>query len=138
MKKHLLTLTASLATLGSLASPAKAGDRGDKVAAAVGGFIGGVLVGSAFERDRGPRVVHAPPPPVCPPPVVVCPPPPPPSGYWRDVSDRVWVPARWVVTYDCGRPVRNYVPGYYDVRTRRVWVDTCAPVHGGYAYAGRR
>jgi hypothetical protein len=45
MKNHILTVAASLAALAALTSPVRAGDRGDKVAAAIGGFIGGVIVG---------------------------------------------------------------------------------------------
>src|SRR5262245_13458438 len=103
MKTKILALTASLASIGAIASPAKAGDRGDKVAAAIGGFIGGVIVGSSIDHNRNyPAVAYAPLPPVCPAPVVYAPPPVvvAPVGYWTDVPERVWVPERYVVSYD--------------------------------------
>lgn len=76
------------------------------------------------------------------PPVVVVPgpaycPPPAPSGYWTDVSVRVWVPAEWVVTRDHrGHPVRSLRAGYYTYRTDRVWVaGTGRPGYGhGYGH----
>lgn len=144
MKNHILTLTASLAALAALASPVRAGDRGDKVAAAIGGFIGGVIVGSHLDRDHHRPAPVVCPPPACEPPVVVVRDAPcPPAGYWDNVRTRVWVPARWVVSYDsCGRRIRTQVGGYYEVRTERVWVAT-GPGHGrgfdgGYGYAPRR
>jgi len=110
MKTKILSITAALAALTSLASPVRAGDRGDKVAAAIGGFIGGVIVGSHF--DRGDR---------CSPPVVVR---GHSHGHWETVSRRVWIPARWVVTVDsCGRRMRSQVGGCYETRTERVWID---------------
>ena len=133
MKNHILTVAASLAALAALTSPVRAGDRGDKVAAAIGGFIGGVIVGSHLDRDH-----RRPGPEVCPPPVVVvrdddC----PPAGYWDHVRTRVWVPARWVMSYDsCGRRVRTQVGGYYEYRTERVWVDA-GRGHGRYSDHGR-
>lgn len=120
MKTKILTVTATLATLAALASPAHASNRSDKVAAAIGGFIGGVIVGSHLDRhDHGPA------------PVVVCPPEPKvvvvsghSHGHWETVSTRVWVPARWVVTVDSyGRRVRSRVGGCYETRMERVWVE---------------
>jgi hypothetical protein len=120
MNKPLLALTASLLSLGALTAPAHAGDRGDKVAAAIGGFIGGVIVGSHLDRNA------------CPPPGYVDHRPPHSGGYWDTVTTRVWVPARWVMTYDsCGRRIRAHVPGYYELRHERVWVE--APRHRRYA-----
>lgn len=119
MKNKLLTVTATIATIAALALPAQASNRSDKVAAAVGGFIGGIILGSHLDRhDHGPA------------PVVVCPPEPEvvvvgghSHGYWETVSRRVWVPARWVVTVDsCGRRVRRQVGGCYETRTERIWV----------------
>jgi len=136
MKNKIIALTATLATLAALASPVRAGDRGDKVAVAIGGFIGGVIVGSNLDRhDR--RPAH----------VVVCPPPPPVchervvvvgggrwDGYWDDVTTRIYVPARWVVGVDsCGRRFRTQVGGGYEYRTQRVWVDS----HRGHDRGGR-
>ncbi|HRE81023.1 MAG TPA: hypothetical protein PLN52_08240 [Opitutaceae bacterium] len=130
MKNKLITLTATLATLAALAAPAKAGDRGDKVAAALGGFIGGVIVGANLDRHdhRSTRVVVTSPPPCAPEVVVVH---NRPHGHWETVTTRVWVPARWVVSYDsCGRRIRTQVGGCYEDRSQRVWVDSHHG-HGG-------
>lgn len=110
MKTKILTVTATLATLAALASPVRAGDRGDKIAAAIGGFIGGVIVGSNMDRHD-----HRPPP------VIVH---GHSNGHWETVSRRVWVPARWVVTVDsCGRRIRRQIGSCYETRMERVWID---------------
>lgn len=130
MKNRILTLTVSIAALAAMASPVRAGDRGDKVAAAIGGFIGGVLVGSHLDRDHHRRA-----PAYCPPPVVVVQPRHhAPAGHWDNVTTRVWVPDRWVMTVDsCGRRVRSHVAGYYEYRTERVWVDYRGGHDRGYS-----
>jgi hypothetical protein len=47
-----------------------------------------------------------------------------PRGYWREISVRTWVPARWVVSCDRrGREIRRFEDGYFTYRTDRVWVD---------------
>jgi hypothetical protein len=100
---------------------------GDKALAAVGGFIGGVIVGAHLDRGdrydrRAPVVVEA-----CPPPAVVYynTPHSPRRGYWQDSTVRVWVPARTVVTVDrWGRRIHHYEPGHYAYRTDRVWVES--------------
>lgn len=131
--KKLALAPVFVAAVGLLAAPQSAhADR--KAAAAVGGFIGGVIVGSVLaSKHHGPppppEVVYAPPPPVH------CPPPPPPTGYWTWTTTQVWVPGRWVVTFDrCGRQYRHWQPGYYEVRRERVWVETAVhygpPRHG--------
>lgn len=128
--RFLLLPAAALAAAFLSPVSATASDRGDKV----GAFVAGVIVG-AITADADVRC--GPPPPACPPrggrhdrddrwhrdpprhggPVVIIQPPrcdPPPV--------RVWVPARWVITRDaCGRLVRVYEPGHYEVR-------------GGYAH----
>jgi len=89
----------------------------------------GVNVGIPTYRSAPPAVVYAPPPPA----VVVA----PARGYWKDVTVRTWVPERWVASRDrWGRPVRYCEPGYYALRTERVWVATPdrGPVSRGYAY----
>lgn len=124
MKNKILTLTATLATLAALAAPARAGDRGDKVAAAIGGFIGGVIVGSHLDRhDHRPAPVIISTPPPCEPEVIVV--HDRPQGHWEMVGTRVWVPGRWVTGVDsCGRRVRTQTAGYYENRTQRVWVES--------------
>ena len=118
-------LTAATLSLGTfLPHEAKAGS--DKALAAIGGFIGGVIVGSHLERSHHPAPVivdHCPPPPR----VVVVDRHGPPHrhGYWETSRVRVWVPGRtvWVVD-ECGRSVRRYEPGHYEYRSERVWVES--------------
>lgn len=119
MKTKLTALALALVTLFALATPktAKANDAG----AAIGGFIGGVIIGSVLaDQHHGPDAV-----------VVEsgydydrgydrC---EEPRGYWRDVCTRVWTPGYWTMERDyCGRPYRRYVEGHYEIRTDRVWV----------------
>lgn len=114
MKTKITALALALVTLFALATPktAKANDTG----AILGGFIGGVIVGSAIaDHHRGPDTVvveagyrHE-----------------APRGYWRNVTTRVWVPGFWTMERDhWGRPYRRYVEGHYELRTERVWVAT--------------
>lgn len=113
MKTKLAALALALVTLFALATPktAQANDAG----AAIGGFIGGVIVGSVIaDQHRGPDAVvveagyrdYG------------------PRGYWRDVHTRVWVPGFWTMGRDhWGRPYRHYVEGHYELRRDRVWVS---------------
>ena len=65
-------------------------------------------------------------------------PAPAPRGYWKDVVVKVWVPERWVVSYDRrGREIRRCEPGYYTYRNDRVWVDY-GHDHNGYGYGYTR
>lgn len=58
-----------------------------------------------------------------------------PRGYWKDVTVKAWVPARWVVSRDRrGREFRTMEKGYFTYRTDRVWVSNDRN-SGGY---GRR
>lgn len=120
-----LVLTSLVAALsGVFAAPKTATADEDEVAAAIGGFIGGVIVGSAINHHHGhhnsgvhvgatiqigsPGYDHQ-----------------HRHGYWNWTSVRVWVPGRWVVSYDrCGSRVRHFERGYYDVRRERIWVST--------------
>ena len=129
MKAKLATLALITVTAQSLApQPALAGDRG---LAALGGFVGGVLVGSAISSNHYDNYATAPA-------VVVndrgyfadrCddfgnrfddrvn------SGYWKVVSVRIWVPGYWVVERDrSGRSFRHYSAGHNEYRTDRRWV----------------
>lgn len=118
-----IAITSVLAVMTGLAGApqtAKAGD--DEVFAAIGGFIGGVIVASAihdndlhrahayceFDGCRDRYVVrHA------------------HRGPHREwVTVRVWVPGRWIVRYDnYGRRERCYVNGRYEHRREYVVVD---------------
>jgi hypothetical protein len=131
MKTTLLASTLALLATTAFVTPVEAGKRGDKVAVALGGFIGGVIVGSHI--NNSPTTVHhttvvsdA----WCPPPrhgttVVIHRPALRPSGYWTHVTERVWIPAERIVSHDChGRRVVTHIPGRYEAHTRRVWVDT--------------
>lgn len=116
--------TLSLLAAGAIAlspSPAQAGHRGgDEAVAALGGFVGGLIVGTLIQD--APRYDRT---------VVVahrdtyrsddC------GGYWKPVTVRTWVPGYWTTRYDCGRRLRVYVPGYWEHRTERVWVATGDP-----------
>lgn len=61
-----------------------------------------------------------------------------PRGYWKDVTVKTWVPARWVVSHDRrGREIRSLAPGYFTYRTDRVWVaynNHDRNYGGGYSY----
>lgn len=126
MKTKLAALALALVTLFALGAPktAQANDAG----AAIGGFIGGVIVGSVIaDQHRGPDAVvieagyrdygphHG------------------PRGYWRNVHTRVWVPGFWTMDRDrWGRPFRRYVEGHYELRRDRVWVSYNDHGHGRY------
>lgn len=119
--KNFATVSLLAALGGLILAPAPARAH-DKTLAAIGGFIGGVIVGSSIEHsrpgpqycgpdyDRGPRVAVSYGAPR--------------HGYWRVVTIKTWVPARWVVFHDYGHKVRRYEPGYFRYRTERVWVDS--------------
>lgn len=148
MKNLALLSMLSATALTFTPAPAKADSEG---AAAVGGFIGGLIVGQIFnDRDdhrshRGPTVS-----------VEV-------SnryhdrydrhdhghgrdrdrghdrGYWDTVRVKVWVPGYWTTRYERGRKVRCHVEGRYEWRTERVWVS--GPPSRGYSshsYSYRR
>lgn len=55
-----------------------------------------------------------------------------PAGHWEVRSVRVWVPAHWETRYDYGRRVQFFVPGYYEVRRERVWVAHRGGYNRGY------
>jgi len=58
-------------------------------------------------------------------------------GYWKEVTVKTWVPARWVVSHDRrGREFRTLENGYFTYRTDRVWVSNDRD-NNGYGY-GRR
>lgn len=117
----LVTTSLVVALSGLFGAPqtVSARDHGE-VAAAVGGFIGGLIVGSAVEHDRydrhqpvyvRDRVViesgrrHN-------------------DGYWQWTTVRVWVPGYWIVRYDdCGRRYRSFENGHFEHRRERVWVS---------------
>ncbi|MBI5381527.1 MAG: hypothetical protein HZA31_06465 [Opitutae bacterium] len=124
--KTLTTLLVA-STLALAPKPAIAGNDG---LAALGGFVGGVIVGSTLNHhpapvcQPGPRVIIAPPAPVhC-------------NGYWKDVTVRTWVPGYWTMRIHHGRQIRFYVDGHYELRTDRIWVDTRH--HDRHAYNHRR
>lgn len=123
MKKLLIgSMIAALSAVG--VAPQTAAARDSEVLAALGGFIGGVIVGSHIDddhyhasisyrhvdRDYGTHVVvgtgrgsH--------------------RGYWKWVTVRTWVPGHWVIRSDerCRR-IRSFQRGYYKNRRERVWV----------------
>jgi hypothetical protein len=148
---------ATLLAAGAIAfAPKPAAAHGNEGIAALGGFVGGVIVGANLNHHRPvvacppayappPRVIVAPYPPPrvvvapCPPPRVVVapcppPPPPPPMGYWREVTVRDWVPGYWTTVQHHGRHERRYVPGHFEYRTERIWVDARRGDSHAYGY----
>ena len=140
MKNQLTALTLAAVTALSLTpKPAQASDRG---LAVLGGFIGGMIVGSVINEnrhdsypqrrttvivaDRDDRCEER-----------------RDSGYWEDITVQAWVPGCWVFERGYhGRSYRRYVGGHYEYRTDRVWVSS--ERHGGqhretgYGYGHRR
>lgn len=108
------SLAAAAIALMSSPTAAEARHDHDEVVAAIGGFVGGVIVGSAIDgnnpsahvevsygHDHG-RHRH---------------------GHWEMRRVRVWVPGHWTyVDRDCHRPRKVWVPGRYEYRRDRVWV----------------
>jgi hypothetical protein len=117
-----IAITSVLAVMTGLAGApqtAKAGD--DEVFAAIGGFIGGVLVASASHdrHDRGHAYCEF---DGCRDRYVIRHDHRGPHREW--VTVRVWVPGRWIVRYDnYGRRERFYVKGRYEHRREYVVVD---------------
>lgn len=119
--------TISLFAASALILAPKPAAAGDREIAAIGGFIGGLIVGSQINNDHHShrRVVVG---PACPPPtrVVIQ-----TGGYWDHRPVRVWIAPRWTVVYDSyNRPIRRYVAGHYETRNNRVWVSHNRNHHG--------
>ena len=88
---------------------------GNSEIAALGGFIGGLMVGSNFTNYSScePEYYSAAP-------VVVY----DAGGYWRTNSIRVWVGPQWVMVVNrYNRPVRRLIEGHYEIRQQRIWVN---------------
>ncbi len=95
---------------------------GDEAIAAIGGLIGGILIGSAIDNhhdhyardryyDRGPRTK------------VVVRTSHRHGGYWKYTRIKTWVPGHWVREYDdCGNRRKYWVEGHYTYRKKKVWV----------------
>lgn len=120
MKKHLIVALCAVAALTFVPVT----HAGSKERAAIGGFVGGLIVGHALSKHSPPPVYHetvsydrhhrsA-------------------RGHWEINRVKVWVPAHWSVRIDrYGTRVRHYVAGRYEWRTERVWV-AYAPSHRGH------
>lgn len=124
MKTKIITLALAAAGLG-LVSTAKADS---------------TRINVSFGVTSGP--VYAPAPVYVPAPVVSAPAYgysnnySPARGHWETVTNKVWVPERWVASRDrFGRPIRILERGYFTYRTDRVWVENH---RGNYGYAYRR
>lgn len=119
MKNQLIAL--SLITVTALSLAPKPAVAGDKEWAAIGGFIGGVIIGNAISDSH--RSSYPPPRSTT---VIVndrC--DDGRDGYWKTVSVRVWVPGYWVEERrHFGRSCRSYVAGHYEYRHDRVWVSS--------------
>lgn len=113
--------TLSLLAAGALAFAPQSAVAGDKTVAAIGGFIGGLIVGSHVNSHSSHTTViyddYCPPPG----PVVIVSNRP---GYWVERPVQVWIAPTWIVTYDpWNRPVRRHVAGHYSTRMEKVWVN---------------
>lgn len=114
MKNQITALV--LVAVAALAFAPKPAQAGDREIAAIGGFIGGLIVGSVINdhrdhndatvivHDRGPGHYHQ------------------ERGYWKEVTVRHWVPDTWEYRYEYGRRIRVFVPGHWVMRRDRVWV----------------
>jgi hypothetical protein len=117
-KLVIASLVAALS--GSTVAPqtASAHDHGN-VAAAIGGFIGGLIVGSSVRDHDDVRVERR---------VIIRDDCDRPSGYWGWNEFRVWVPGQWSYGFDdCGRRYRYFERGHYEIRRERVWIETRGP-----------
>jgi hypothetical protein len=124
MKKFAMFALIAAAALTVTPKSAFAGRNDDTAVAAIGGFIGGLVLGAALDNDhdrydrydRGTVVIgggyrdrhyrdHD-------------------GGYWKTVTTKHWVPGYWTHTRDRrGRSIRVFVDGHWDYRTDRVWVS---------------
>ncbi len=115
MKTKLTAL--ALITVGALSLAPKPAAAHDKGLAIVGGFLGGLIVGSAINDNR----VYAPAAPM----MVVDDRGDyyPNDGYWKEVAVKIWMPGCWIVERNHhGRDHQRYVGGHYEYRTNRAWV----------------
>ena len=144
MKNLALLSMLSATALTFTPAPAKADSEG---VAALGGFLGGLIVGQIInDRDhhRGPAVEvevshrhddrydhrrghgygyrddrdHR-------------------HGYWDTVRVKVWVPGYWGTRYERGCKVRYHVPGRYEWRVERVWVSSHSRGYSSRSYSHR-
>jgi hypothetical protein len=126
---NIALCTAAILSLAP--SPAMAGS---KERAAIGGFIGGLIIGHAITDsyrstcppEPGFVVVHDGCRSTC-------------CGYWKETRIKVWVPGYWDTRYHHGTRVRFYVAGRHEWRVNRVWIaDSRGHRHGTrdhrYAY----
>lgn len=140
--KNIVIASLIAATSGLAAAP-QASAKNNEGLAALGGFIGGLVVSTAIHDANRRPDYRAPAPAYCPPPAPAYAPPPPPvcepprevrysppyappvpRGYWEEVQVKTWVSERWVMSRDrWGRPVRVFQPGYYTYTTDRRWVS---------------
>ena len=150
--KHIALLSLlSAAALVITPAPAKADSEG---VAAIGGFIGGLIVGKIIDgpdhhrhhgssvsvevshrsydrydrdhdryRDRGHHYGHD---------------RHRGHGYWDTVRVKVWVPGYWGTRYEHGCRVRYHVPGRYEWRTERVWIERPSHGYSSRSYSYRR
>ena len=139
---HKLIIASFVAALGGITATPSTAKAGNEVAAAIGGFIGGVIVGTAvndrdhcppprFDQDRYPRRGGR----------VIIETGPRGHGHWKWIEVRTWVPGYHSFSYDrCGRRFRTWIPGHQEIRRERLWVDSDRRRglrHEGYAYDRR-
>lgn len=123
MKTRITALVlAAVAALTLVPKPVQAGD---KEIAAIGSFLGGLILGAAINESRTFEPPHETT-------IVV-------QdraygrrddrGYWKTVTVRHWVPETWEIRYEHGRRIRVCIPGHYVLRRDRVWVAYERPHH---------
>ncbi len=123
LMNKLVAATLFAAVSGLFCAPQTARAGGDETAAAIGGFIGGLIVGSSIDHDHHARYddharVH-----VGASIVIADRDHHHHRGHWETNRIRYWVPGRWVVSFDRrGHRVRGFERGHYAIREERVWV----------------
>lgn len=109
MKKIICTILAVL-LLSSYSAKAI-----NKEWSAALGFIGGVLVSEAYYNNmpRTRTVYYEPTYRHC-----------EPHGYYTTRTERYWVSGKYITRYsDCGIRYTEYIPGHYEYRDVRVFVE---------------
>jgi hypothetical protein len=129
MKKIAWMVGGAMALAMAWPQACLAGGRGNEGWAALGGFVGGLIVGNS--RCAPPPACYYPPPVVYTPVVVERPviiERPVETGYYRYEERQVWEPGRWVYERDyCGNRIRTWVPGCYRTVQVKTWVPGCPP-----------
>jgi hypothetical protein len=126
MRKMLTTL--GIAGAMATAAPV-AGQAGDEGWAALGGFLGGTILGEVFHGHHGHHGHQGGHTVVVEEHHYVQ-----PAGHYEYEKREVWHEGYYSYEYDrCGRRIRVWNPGYYTYTTVKVWVEHRGH-HRDYAY----